>query len=127
MLTILTNQNSFSQPFLNESLLKTEYLGILVYFIIATVISILLVVLSHRVTFFDFRWTFFSHPFCLQGSFCGIYLNRYGVPGDAIFSSTSHIRNMGKVTTGHFSISFGALFCRKKETFNNSPFIAPCS
>ena len=50
MLTILTNQNSFSQPFLNESLLKTEYLGILVYFIIATVISILLVVLSYSLS-----------------------------------------------------------------------------
>ena len=50
MLTILINQNSFSQPFLNESLLKTEYLGILVYFIIATVISILLVVLSYSLS-----------------------------------------------------------------------------
>ena len=44
---ILSIQNYLNFFSLNESLLKNEYLGVLFYFIIATVLSLVLIILSY--------------------------------------------------------------------------------
>jgi len=50
MLLILTEDYSNLFFSLNESLLKNEYLGIFIYFIIAVVLSLILVILSYTLS-----------------------------------------------------------------------------